>query len=164
MSSGSITTDNLLLTNAAGQFTFAGGTVDTRDTTVANGLPFVIGNGITPATLHLSGGVHSFANGLVISANASLTGCGTILGTIVNHGTIATNCGPRITFVSHTGATSTISIPSASGKSYTLEYKNALSDTGWTSILPAASGTGAPLILLDSTASGSKRFYRVQIN
>jgi hypothetical protein len=164
MSSGSVTADILLLTNAAGQFTFAGGTVDTRNTTVANGLPFVIGNGTSPATLHLSGGVHSFANGLVISANASLTGCGTVLGTIVNHGTIATNCGPTITFVSHAGTTSTISVPSTSGKSYTLEYKNALSDTGWTSIVPAAPGTGAALILQDVTASGSKRFYRVLIN
>jgi T5SS/PEP-CTERM-associated repeat protein len=164
MSGGSVTTDNLLLTNAAGQFTFAGGTVDTKNTTVANGAPFVVGNGVTPATLHLSGGVHSFANGLVISANASLTGCGTVLGTIVNQGTIATNCGPRLTFVSHTGTTSTISVPSASGKSYTLEYKNATSDTGWTSVLPASPGTGSALLLQDSTASGAKRFYRVLIN
>jgi hypothetical protein len=30
---------------------------------------------------------------LIISSNATLTGCGTIIGTVENHGTISTNCG-----------------------------------------------------------------------
>ena len=39
----------------------------------------------------MPGGTYVFADGLVISSNAKLTGCGTIIGTIVNNGTIATN-------------------------------------------------------------------------
>ena len=97
MNAGMITADRLLLTNKAGQFAFNGGALDTKSTTVANGAPFVVGDGVTPATLHLSGGTHSFANGLVISSNATLNGCGTIIGSIINNGTIATNCGSTAT-------------------------------------------------------------------
>jgi len=53
----------------------------------------VVGDGSTPATLQLLGGTYSFADGLVVANNATVTGCGTILGSITNHGTIATNCG-----------------------------------------------------------------------
>src|SRR6266581_1456098 len=93
LNGGTITTDSLLLTNSAGRMVFNGGVLNTRGTTVANGSPFVVGDGASAATFNLLGGTHSFANGLIISSNASLTGCGTIIGSIINHGTIATNCG-----------------------------------------------------------------------
>jgi hypothetical protein len=91
---GSVTTDAFAITNAAGQFAFSGGTLRTRGTQVSNGTPFVVGDGVNPATFELLGGTHVFANGLVISSNATLSGCGTIIGTITSFGTIATNCGP----------------------------------------------------------------------
>ena len=93
LSGGTLVTDNLLVTNAAGQLTFNSGTLIVKNTTVANGSPFVLGDGTGPATLHLNGGAHSFAGGLIISSNATVEGCGTIIGSIINHGTISTNCG-----------------------------------------------------------------------
>ena len=93
---GTWITDNLRLTNASGQLTFSGGTLDSKNTTVANGSPFVVGDGISPATFHLSGGTHTFAGGLVISSNATLSGCGTLIGNVINHGTISTNCGGAV--------------------------------------------------------------------
>jgi hypothetical protein len=93
LNSGTLTVDNLLLTNSAGQLVFSGGTLRTKDTVTSNGLPFVVGDGNQPATLELLGGTHTFASGLVISSNATLKGCGTIIGNVTNHGTIATNCG-----------------------------------------------------------------------
>jgi T5SS/PEP-CTERM-associated repeat protein len=93
LSGGTITTDSVLLTNSAGRMVFNGGVLNTRGTTVANGSAFVVGDGSSAATFNLLGGTHSFANGLIISSNASLTGCGTIIGSIINHGTISTNCG-----------------------------------------------------------------------
>ena len=94
LNDGTITTDNLTMTNADAQFIFGGGTLITRNSSVANGLPFIVGNGTNAATLELvGGGTHSFANSLIISSNATLIGCGTIVGTIINHGTISTNCG-----------------------------------------------------------------------
>ena len=55
----------------------------------------------------------------------------------------------------------TISMNSILGLNYTLEYKNALTDASWTSILPAVPGTGGTIVLKDTTAPGTQRFYRV---
>src|SRR5207253_236303 len=93
LNKGALIADNLLLTNSAGQFIFNGGTLLSKGTTVSNTMPFVVGDGTNAATFQLLGGTHYFANGLTISSNAVLSGCGTIIGPIINHGTIATNCG-----------------------------------------------------------------------
>jgi hypothetical protein len=166
MSGGSITTDSLLLTNSAGQFIFNSGTLSTKGTTVANGAPFLVGDGIHPTTLKLEGGTHSFADGLVVSSNATLTGCGTVLGNIVNHGTICTNCGGSvvqfsISFQGRSGSTNLISLSSSTGSTYMLEYKSALTDSAWTSLPPATSGTGGRIVLQDPNAIGTERIYRV---
>ncbi|HEY5915037.1 MAG TPA: immunoglobulin domain-containing protein [Verrucomicrobiae bacterium] len=93
---GRLLVDRMYLTNNGGQLAFAGGSLQARNLTVANGAPFVVGDGVSPATLELLGGTFAFADGLVISPNATLTGCGTIIGSIFNNGTIATNCGNTI--------------------------------------------------------------------
>ena len=165
LSGGSLTLDNLLLTNAAGQFVFNGGTLNTKATTVGNGTAFVVGNGVAPSVLHLNGGTHVFASGLIISSNATLSGCGSNVGSIVNRGTIATNCtalvAPRILGLNRTGVTNTISFTSVIGQTYTLEYKNTLRDTSWTALPGLAAGTGAVMSLRDATASLAARYYKV---
>jgi T5SS/PEP-CTERM-associated repeat protein len=165
-SAGSIVADHLALTNTSGNLVFNGGTLNSGGTTVANGAAFVVGDGSSPATFHLSGGTHSFAGGLVISSNATLTGCGTIIGSIMNHGTIATNCGPalvrpQITQIVRKSGTNFVTFSSVLGETYTLEYKNSPAGTVWTSIPPATNGTGLAITLIDISASGSARFYRV---
>jgi hypothetical protein len=56
----------------------------------------------------------------------------------------------------------TISFSSTVGLSYTLEYKNSLTDPDWMPILPPISGTGMPLSLIDTNAAGlPARFYRI---
>ena len=165
LNGGSATVDHLVLTNSSGQLTFSSGTLSTKGTTVANGAPFVVGDGLHSAVFHLDGGTHAFANGLLISSNATLAGCGTIVGSIINHGTIATNCGGGISitigFVSRNGSTNTLTVPSVTGLTYTLQYKDSLTDTTWTDILPPTNGTGSALLLSDRTAVGAGRFYRV---
>jgi hypothetical protein len=54
----------------------------------------------------------------------------------------------------------TVSVPTQSGKSYVLQYKAALSQSSWSN-LPAVSGTGQSMTLIDTTASDSSRVYRV---
>jgi alpha-tubulin suppressor-like RCC1 family protein len=54
-----------------------------------------------------------------------------------------------------------ISVASQINTVYRLEYKNELSDTNWVG-LPLVAGTGRLLILADTTANGSHRFYRVR--
>ena len=165
LNSGSITTDSLSITNSSGQFVFNGGTLSTRNTTVSNGAAFVVGNGVSPATLYLNGGVHSFANGLVISPHATLAGCGTIIGSVTMNGTNAINCNalvaPRISSVVNTGVTNTISFASQTRQTYTLQYTTNLTATNWASIPPSLSGNGGVLQLMDTAATNASRFYRV---
>jgi uncharacterized delta-60 repeat protein len=49
------------------------------------------------------------------------------------------------------------------GKSYTLQYKTALTDTNWIS-LPAVPGNGLEMTLADSSATNASRIYRIVEN
>ncbi len=163
---GTLATDNLLLTNVAGQFAFNGGTLQAKSATVANGAPFVVGDGVHPATFQLLGGTYSFANGLVISNNATVTGCGTIVGNISNFGTLATNCPPAgvtITAATRVGTVATIYFTTLAGSNHVLEYKNKLTDSAWTAILPGVVGNGTVTNKIDSNATVPIRFYRIHL-
>ena len=92
---GTITSERLWLTNGVGSISeFNSGTLHTKGTVVSNAQPFVIGDGVGSANLHLAGGVHSFQNGTLIRTNSFLTGCGTINGGVVVDagGAIQANC------------------------------------------------------------------------
>ncbi len=167
LSGGTLTADTLLLTNPAGHFVFSGGTLRLKGSSVSNGAPFVVGDGVNPATFELTGGIHSFENGLVISSNATLSGCGTIIGPITSYGTIATNCAgtparPRITRVFAATNTFSFSFDSVTGLNYFIEYKDALTDPAW---LPLTNrlGTGGLLTIFQSPLPGRSRFYRVRV-
>jgi T5SS/PEP-CTERM-associated repeat protein len=82
LNAGSMELDQLLMTNTAGSFSFQGGTLSSRSCTVSNGSLFLVSGIANPATFVLAGnGTHSFLNGLIVS-QASLTGNGTIVGTV----------------------------------------------------------------------------------
>ena len=53
-------------------------------------------------------------------------------------------------------------VPTRSGKVYALEYKNTLDEPVWTP-LPLQAGDGSIKPLIDPTANGSQRFYRVRV-
>ncbi len=167
LSGGTLQTDNLLLTNSTGQLIFHGGTLATSQTLVANGSPFIVGDGVTPAVLHLNGGTHTFANGLVISTNATLSGCGTIVGPVTNYGTIATNCNtllqPTITAISKAATASAVSFTTIAGHTYTLLFSTNLVGTNWTSIPPSSNSAGGVMRLNDLAATNAARFYRILV-
>jgi hypothetical protein len=166
MSRGNVVADNLLLTNTTGQFLFNAGTLQAKNALVANGTPFVVGDGVNPASLILLGGVYTFADGLIISNNASVTGCGTIIGNISNYGTLATNCAPAAVTISKltkTGSTATLFFNTLSGSNHVLEYKNSLMDTSWTAILPGIVGNGGTTNHADTNATAPSRFYRIHL-
>jgi hypothetical protein len=166
LNGGVVTADALVLTNTTGQFLFNNGTLQAKSATIANGSPFVVGDGIHPATLQLLGGTYSFADGLIISNNATVTGCGTIIGTISNFGTLATNCpsaGVKITSVSKTGTTTTINFTTVAGSNHVLEYKNSLNDAAWIAILPGVIGNGNITNKTDTSATAPGRFYRIHL-
>ena len=67
--------------------------------------------------------------------------------------------------ISASGITSSnvsISVTSVSGLTYRLEYKDGLDDPSWTPVPPPLSGSGGPIILLDTNSPPAQmRFYRV---
>jgi len=100
LSNGSVTVDQLLLTNAVNSvFAFAAGTLSSGNTYVTNNQLFVVGDGIDAATFQINGGVHNFANNLEIRSNAVLVGCGVINGnvTIDPGGTVWAGCDGALT-------------------------------------------------------------------
>jgi hypothetical protein len=54
-----------------------------------------------------------------------------------------------------------VSLGTRSGRVYLLEFKDALTDSNWFG-LPLAAGTGGMITLIDPTATGSRRYYRVR--
>lgn len=94
LNGGSLAVDNLIMTNSSGNLQFNGGTLRSAFSTVDNGSPLVLGDGVRPATFILGAGTHVFANGIVVSPNATLTGCGDVVGSIINNGGTVTlsNC------------------------------------------------------------------------
>ncbi len=165
LGSGQLTADTIFMTNSGGQFIFNGGTLQAKTMSISNGVPFTVGNGVSPATLQLQGGSYSFANGLVVSSNATVTGCGTIIGSISGPGTVSTNCGPSITITSATksGSTTTVFFTTISSSNHVLEYKTNLTLTNWTAILPGVIGNGGVTNKQDTTATNATRFYRIHL-
>jgi hypothetical protein len=68
---------------------------------------------------------------------------------------------PRLAIESNGGQV-TISFPTRTGATYTLQYKNALSDLAWQDIVPALAGTGTTLSI-SQPATQSSRFYRLSV-
>jgi len=170
MTGGTLNTDQLVINDPSASFTFNNGTLRAKSMIVSNGQPFTVGDGINPAVLELQGGTFSFANGLVIAPNATVIGCGTIIGAVVNNGIYNNPCAgapqpnsPTVSSLVHAGQVAAMSCVSQNGFTYTLEFKNALSDPAWTAVLPGVSGNGGVLNLTDPTATNSSRFYRIRV-
>lgn len=78
-------------TSAIGVVSFADGQLETAATHVTNTAPFVVGDGVRPATMVLRGGTHRFAGGLVVKPGARVLGWGTVIGPVTNQGLIRAN-------------------------------------------------------------------------
>jgi alpha-tubulin suppressor-like RCC1 family protein len=61
----------------------------------------------------------------------------------------------------HTTNRFSVQIASQNGRVYAMEYKDALTDPAW-SALPLVAGNGEILTIIDPTAAGGQRYYRVR--
>jgi hypothetical protein len=61
------------------------------------------------------------------------------------------------------GGNIVISFPTQNGHSYQVEYKNNLSDPGWTPLGSAIAGNGSVQSASDSIGGRSARFYRIHV-
>jgi alpha-tubulin suppressor-like RCC1 family protein len=68
---------------------------------------------------------------------------------------------PQPLYPTHTGNEFSVVARTIAGNHYALEYKNALSDSNWTS-LTAIIGNGSPQFLIDRGATGPRRLYRIK--
>ena len=162
---GQLEADSIFVTNVPGALRLKGGTIVSSSTRIANGQPFVIGDGTNTAMFRIDGGTHTFVDGLVISANASVVGCGQIVGAIQNNGVLSTNCAavtaPKLTSPLRSQGQFLFSFQSETGVNYTVEYKQNLYDPAWTRLRDYA-GAGGLIEVTDTTAD-AMRFYRVVI-
>ena len=71
---------------------------------------------------------------------------------------------PRLGSVSAAQTPVSVFFNSVTGLTYALEYKNALTDSNWTALLPTLTGTGGTLYLQDTNVLAPSRFYRVRCN
>lgn len=68
---------------------------------------------------------------------------------------------PIITEISRTGASASVSFTTESGVTYTVEYKNAVTDPAWEFLSPVI-GTGSVMTVIDAMAAMPARVYRVR--
>jgi T5SS/PEP-CTERM-associated repeat protein len=90
LNSGLMETDLLRMVNGTnGVFQLNGGKLSLRGSFISNTVPFVVGDGVSPATLQLAGsGVHEYFHGLRVAPNSHLVGSGTVFGNVTNLGTM----------------------------------------------------------------------------
>lgn len=169
LTSGRACFDVLKLTNGAGQLQFHGGTLCVANLAVNNGAPFVVGDGVNPATLELNGAA-TFANGIVVSPNATLAGCATLAGNITvmpGGANILSNCPSStptpitLTAVAPVIGGLRFSFNTDLGANYTVEFKDDLSAPNW-QVLQTFTGTGGPAHVTNAPAPAAARFYRVR--
>ena len=68
---------------------------------------------------------------------------------------------PTIGTVSFLSTNVLFSLSSLTGLTYTLQYKDALTDSNWTPVLPGTPGNGGVIVLEDPGPLSSNRFYRI---
>ena len=97
LNSGTVVVNQLYLTNKTSSvLTFSAGLLQSGGTIVSNGVTFAVGDGVQSATLGLTGGTNSFANGLWVNTNAVLVSTGIaslVTPTVLNAGQFSINGG-----------------------------------------------------------------------
>jgi uncharacterized repeat protein (TIGR01451 family) len=110
----------------------------------------------------------SFTGSYLVLAAGPTTSTSTARATSLCGASIAGSAGSTCTVIDGIGLTPTVvngvfrlSVATKSGKSYTIQYKNMLSDPTWTN-LSTITGTGGSMSVTDPTAAQQpRRFYRV---
>ncbi|MFZ2643453.1 MAG: hypothetical protein WA117_20850, partial [Verrucomicrobiia bacterium] len=104
LNSGTVVVNLLhLIDHTNSVMTFNAGLLASGGSAVTNDSTFRVGDGTDAATFQLLGGTHSFASGLFINTNATLTGTGSITGSITNAGLIVPGGSNAIGIITDTG-------------------------------------------------------------
>ena len=79
-----------------------------------------------------------------------------------NNGVLTVVSEPAIVNPTWAGSSFSLTVPTAVGLNYALEYKESLEDLLW-AIAQTLSGTGSTITLTDGMATNTARFYRVRV-
>lgn len=165
--SGVLRTSRLNVASGNATFRWEGGRIETAST-AADGRPFVVGNGRSPAVLVLTGGEHVFPGGLVISSNAVLEGNGAVVGRVIvlpggsNRLEISGPApeAPKLA-ISLSKQIPSISLTTVAGFGYVVEARSS-GTTGWSAVGRVV-GTGGLVSIADSGGQQSFRIYRARV-
>jgi hypothetical protein len=134
--------------------------------------------GLTNVVAMAGGGAHSLAlksDGTVAAWGANWSGQCDLSPTLTNAVGIAAGSAhtlilgvdtmfvPRLFTARKNGSQFSALLQTFNTRAYGLDYKSSLTATAWTS-LPLVPGNGALRMLMDSTAAGPQRFYRVRLH
>ncbi len=70
---------------------------------------------------------------------------------------------PIIKTIHRTGSNVDLVWTAVDGRAYRCQYKDALTDPGWTDLAPDVAGSGGTCNITDTSASGGHRYYRVMV-
>jgi T5SS/PEP-CTERM-associated repeat protein len=185
---GSVTANQLLLTNGAGSvFVFNSGTLTTDSAFVTNNAPVIVGNGVAAAQWNMQGGEHSLASGLGVSAlGVVAVNAGTldVSGAVSNSGTlsminsVAHFSGPVInsgawitdpttnTFANTYTATPSGYIAASAGDVYEFQksfVNQSTRSNNWNTlnVTPGSSGSPGTTFIFDGNgATGTQQFFQ----
>jgi T5SS/PEP-CTERM-associated repeat protein len=188
LNGGSVTANQLLLTNGTGSvFIFNSGTLNTDSAYVSNSAPIVVGNGVAAATWNMQGGEHSLASGLGVSALAAVAVNAATLdvsGTVTNSGTLSminsvghfsgpvVNSGAWITdpttntFADTYTVTSSGYIAASAGDVYEFQksfVNQSTQSNSWNTlnVTPGSSGSPGTTFVFDGNgATGTQQFFQ----
>ncbi|MEA3209358.1 MAG: hypothetical protein QOE70_2415 [Chthoniobacter sp.] len=173
---GTITVDAV---NIAAGATFSGSGTLNADLNNDGTVTAMTGGTITVTGDVVNNGTLRIANGTALTAAAGfvnngvldlLTGVSGLPPNLENHGIVIDSTTLRMVAAVKNGSKVTITVPGHSGYSYQLQRSDSLTAPAWTSIVGSV-GTGTtqsngqptPLQLFDNNATGTQRFYRVQV-
>jgi autotransporter-associated beta strand protein len=150
--SGSIVGD----LNNDGTITSSSGTLNVTGSVVNNGtMRFTNGSGITTS------GVNTFVNNGLLDL---LTGLQSLPANFENNGTVLDSKDLRVASVSKNGSNFSLTILGYTGHNYQLQRNTSLTGGTWVNVGSAQAGSeGTALSFSDSSASGAKGFYRLQV-
>jgi uncharacterized repeat protein (TIGR01451 family) len=109
----------------------------------------------------VSGVVTNTVSAASITANSNPTNTSILLTSVSGGSVTAPVLSPGSAAVTTNGFS--LSVPSAAGLTYVLQYKNSLTDAAWTNVPGAAVGGTGGVIVLQDNSIGTDRFYRVAV-
>lgn len=170
LANGTLTTSDVQISSGAkltGRGTINGGLTNAGTITCgAGGTLTVTGDVVNDGTMRFTGGTGLVASGHFVNNGVLdlLTGAQSLPADLENNGVIIDNSSLGEVQAAKAGNTVTLSVQTFAGHSYQLQRSDSLASPSWTNIGTPQTGDGTVRNFVDTTATGTQRFYRVAVS